>query len=182
MDTQITADTKNILLESAHFDMGLVRRACRALGLRSESSYRFERNVDFEGVLTGANRATDLLLQLTGGKLSGRGEISSKAKSAAVKVKVKISDIESLLGLEITPLKVKTWLDRLGFKVTAKAGVMTVTPPVSRADIGQDVDVIEEIARMIGFDRLPSKLPMIKTINIPVDKSRVRSRIKSAGF
>jgi len=169
-DTQITSTTKNILLESAHFDMGLIRRASRILGLRSDSSYRFERNVNFEGVLTGANRATDVLLQLTGGHLSGRGEISSKAKSASLKVKVKISDIEFLLGIKVTPLKVKAWLARLGFKVTAKGGILTVAAPANRADIGQDVDVIEEIARMIGFDRLPSKLPMIKMTNIPVDK------------
>ncbi len=166
-DTQVTADTKNILLESAHFDLGLIRRASRSLGLRSDSSYRFERNVDFEGVLTGANRATDLLLQLTGGHLSGRGESSSGAKKAASSLKVKMADIESLLGLKITPLKVKTWLGRLGFKVTAKSGILTVRAPGNRADIVQDVDVIEEIARMIGFDRLPSKLPMIKTTNIP---------------
>lgn len=169
-DTQITLGTKNILLESAHFDMGLIRRACRSLGLRSDSSYRFERNVNFEGVLTGANRATDLLLPLTEGHCSGREEISSKAKSAASQIKIKIADIESLLGLEITPIKVKAWLGRLGFKVKVKAGVLTVLAPVNRADIGQDVDVIEEIARMIGFDRLPSKLPMIKTTNIPVDR------------
>ncbi len=181
-DTQITSDTKNILLESAHFDMGLIRRASRGLGLRSDSSYRFERNVNFEGVLTGANRATDLLLQSTGGHLSGRGESSSKAKSAT-KLKVKIADIESLLGIKLDsrfpPLKpggrrgndssgkVKTWLGRLGFKVAAKAGGLTVIVPSHRMDVSQDVDVIEEIARMIGFDRLPSKLPMIKMTNIP---------------
>ncbi len=165
-DTQITAQTKNILLESAHFDMGLIRRASRNLGLRSDSSYRFERNVNLEGVLTGVNRATDLLLQLTGGRLSGRGEISSKVQSAA-KIKIKISDIESLLGIEVTYLQVKAWLARLGFKVTGKTGILTALAPSNRADIGQDVDVIEEIARMIGFDRLPSKLPTIKTINIP---------------
>jgi len=169
-DTQISAGTKNILLESAHFDLGLIRRSSRILGLQSDSSYRFERNVNFEGVLTGANRATDLLLQLTGGHLSGRGEIASKAKSAAAKIKVKISDIESLLGMKIMPGKVKTWLGRLGFKVTAKAGILSVTAPINRGDIQEDVDVIEEVARMIGFDRLPSKLPMIKTTNIPVDK------------
>ena len=169
-DTQITSATQNILLESAHFDMGLIRRASRTLGLRSDSSYRFERNVNFEGVLTGANRATDLLLQLTGGHLSGRGEISTKTKSVAVKVKVKIADIESLLGVSVTAIKGKAWLSRLGFKVTANSGILTVRAPSSRVDIQQDVDVIEEIARMIGFDRLPSKLPMIKTTNIPVDK------------
>jgi len=169
-DTQITADTKNILLESAHFDMGLIRRACRALGLHSDSSYRFERNVNFDGVLTGANRATDLLLQLAGGKLIGRGELSFKPKSAGTKIKVKVPDIESLLGVGITSLKVKAWLARLGFKVIAKGKILTVTVPSNRADVNHGVDVIEEIARMIGFDRLPSRLPMIKTANIPVDK------------
>jgi len=169
-DTQITAATKNILLESAHFEMGIIRRACRSLGLRSDSSYRFERNVNYEGVLTGANRATDLLLQLTGGKLSGRGEILSKAKNTATKIKINLSDIESLLGVSVTPIKIKGWLSRLGFKATASAKVLSVTPPVNRADVSHDVDVIEEIARMIGFDRLPSKMPTIKTINIPVDK------------
>ena len=187
-DTQITLDTKNILLESAHFDMGLIRRVSRALGLRSDSSYRFERNVNDEGVLIGANRATDLLLQLTGGHLSGRGEVSSKTKRAVTQIKVKIADIESLLGTEVTFLKVKLWLERLGFKVTAKAGVVTVLAPSHRADIGQDVDVIEEIARMIGFDRLPSKLPTIKMINIPVDKksceikNRVRRTLTAGGI
>jgi len=168
--TQITKDTKNILLESAHFDMGLIRRASRALGLRSDSSYRFERGVDFEGVLTGANRATDLLLSATGGQLSGRGEVSSKAQRVAAKVKVKISDIESLLGVAVTPSQVKMWLSGLGFSVTAASQILTVKAPRHRADIQQDVDVIEEIARMIGFDRLPLQLPVIKSVNIPVDK------------
>ena len=185
-DTQITAVTKNILLESAHFEMGIIRRAARSLGLRSDSSYRFERNVNFEGVLTGANRATDLLLQLTGGDLFGRDEICLKAKRPAVKIKVGILDIESILGIKVTPLKVKAWLKKLGFKATSKTGVLVVTPPNNRGDIAQAVDVIEEIARMIGFDRLPSQLPKINTNNIAVNK-RPRSikdmirRILTAG-
>jgi len=170
MGTEITAGTKNILLESAHFEMGLIRRACRSLGLRSDSSYRFERNVNFEGVLSGANRATELLLQTTGGRLSGRGEISANTKKVTTRIKLKVADVESLLGVKVTPLKIKAWLAKLGFKVTAKTGILTVTPPGGRTDIQQDVDVIEEIARMIGFDRLPSSMPLIKSTNIPVNK------------
>ena len=169
-DTQITLGTKNILLESAHFEMGIIRRASRSLGLRSDSSYRFERNVNFEGVLIGANRATELLLQLTSGRLSGRSEISIKIKNSTTRIKVKIADVESLLGVKVTPAKVKAWLDRLGFKLTATAGTVIVTAPINRGDITQDVDVIEEIARMIGFDRLPSQLPTISMDNIPVNK------------
>jgi phenylalanyl-tRNA synthetase beta chain len=169
-DTQITTATKNILLESAHFDLGLIRRASRSLGLRSDSSYRFERNVNIEGVLTGADRATDLLLLETGGRLAGRAQAGAKATKTSGKVKVRVSEVESLLGIKAAPLKVKSYLTRLGFKLTAIAGGFEVTPPGNRTDIVQDVDVIEEIARMIGFDRLPSRLPVIKTVNISVDK------------
>ena len=187
-DTEITSLTKNILLESAHFDMGLVRRASRILGLRSDSSYRFERNVNYEAVAIGADRATGLLLELANGKLSGRCEIAAKTKTKAAKIKVKISDIESVLGLEVTPVRVKTWLSKLGFKVTATAGVLTVTPPSTRADVAQDVDVIEEIARMIGFDHLPLKMPTVKTVNIVVDKrpreikEKIRRIVAAAGI
>jgi phenylalanyl-tRNA synthetase beta chain len=168
--TQITAETKNILLESAHFEMGIIRRGCRTLGLRSDSSYRFERNVDFEGVLTGANRAVDLLMQSAGGRLAGRGEMVSKAKSRPAQIKIRARGIEDLLGVEIALTKAKAWLVRLGFKVSVNAGIMTVMAPSHRPDIRQDVDVIEEIARMIGFDKLPSRLPEVKAVNIPVDK------------
>ena len=170
LETQITLGTKNILLESAHFDMGIIRRACRTLGLRSDSSYRFERNVNFANVLTGANRAAGLLLKQAGGRIVAREEVAVKVKSVAVKIKVRTSDIESLLGTAITSIKVKTWLSKLGFKVTVLGGILTVRVPDHRADVGQDVDVIEEIARMIGFDRLPSSMPVIKAVNIPVDK------------
>ena len=186
-DTQITASTKNILLESAHFEMGIIRRACRSLGLRSDSSYRFERNVNFEGVLTGANRATDLLIAQTGGHLSRRDEISINAKSIATKIKVKIADIESLLGIAVKPVQAKTWLSRLGFKVTTSAGALTVTAPDNRADIQADVDVIEEIARMIGFDHIPLELPHVNMVNIVVDqgpreiKNKIRKVLMAGG-
>jgi len=168
--TEITAATKNILLESAHFEMGLIRKACRSLGLRSDSSYRFERNVDFDGVLTGANRATELLLQLTVGRLDGRAELNFKAKTSSRKIKLNLTQVESVLGLKVTPTQVKAWLSRLGFKVVGKAKVLSIIAPHNRADVQQDVDVIEEIARMVGFDRLPFKMPVIKAVNINVNK------------
>lgn len=188
LGTEITAATKNVLLESAHFEMGIIRRACRSLGLRSDSSYRFERNVNFEGVLTGANRAVDLLVQLTGGHVAGRGQAEIKASQVSQKVKVKIVDIESLLGIKVTASQVKMRLSRLGFVVSVKGMEVTVVPPGNRGDISQAVDVIEEIARMIGFDRMPSQLPTIKMSNIYVDKrpreikSQIRQVLTSAGL
>ncbi|MDE1921280.1 MAG: phenylalanine--tRNA ligase subunit beta [Candidatus Omnitrophica bacterium] len=187
-DAQITAQTKNILLESAHFEMGIVRRACRRLGLRSESSYRFERNVDLDGVLTGAGRAVDLLLQTTGGHLGGRAEIFSKTRISRPKIKVRISGVKELLGIEVAPAKVKGWLVQLGFKAAIKAGILTVVPPSNRADVAQEADVIEEVARMVGFDRLPAQIPVIKSANITVDarpreiKTDIRRALTAAGM
>jgi phenylalanyl-tRNA synthetase beta chain len=120
-------------------------------------------------------------MQFTDGRLAGRGEIESKAQRPLTKVKIKPQDIECLLGMEVPPLKIKAWLERLQFKVGIKAGTLTVMAPSHRPDIRQDVDVIEEIARMIGFDNLPSRLPEVKAVNIPVDKrpSEIKAQLRS---
>lgn len=178
--TQITSETRNIFLESAHFEMGIIRRGCRTLGLRSDSSYRFERNVNYEGVLAGADRAVDLLLQLTAGRLTARAEVSARVKQPGTKIRLTLKDIEDLLGAPMEAAKVKAWLEKLGFKLTLKGGVMTVAVPSHRPDVRDIVDVIEEVARMIGFDRLVSALPEIKAVNIYVDKkpSVLKGRIR----
>ncbi len=169
LHSQITPQTKNILLESAHFDMGLIRRASQSLGLRSDSSYRFERRVDMEGVLAASLRAVDLLHQMTGGKISGRQEIKARQARSARPMTIKTAEIESLLGMSLSLAKIKAWLIRLGFKVKTGSSTLTVTAPSHRADIRQAVDVVEEIARMVGFDRIPCRLPTVKSINIPHD-------------
>ena len=171
--TQITAATKNILLESAQFDMGLVRRASRKLGLKSDSSYRFERGVDLDGVLTAANRATDLLLKLTQGKFAGRADTAAGKKSPAQNISLSESGIEQLLGTKISSTAVKSALSRLGLKVTAKNRNLKITVPGFRTDLKQPVDIIEEAARMIGYDRLAASFPNIQVANI-AERSRPR--------
>jgi len=180
--SEITSQTKNILLESAHFELGIVRRASRALGLRSDSSYRFERNVNVDGVLTGADRATGLLLELAAGRLAGRQEVSSKSKTASRTIKLKVAEIEDLLGHPVTASQAKRALVRLGFNVTAQGAALTVVSPSTRLDVNQAVDVIEEIARIIGFDHLSSKMPTIKSQNITVDQRprQVKEKIRQA--
>ncbi len=167
-ESEITAQTKNIVLESAQFDMGLVRRASRTLGLKSDSSYRFERGVDYEGVLTGANRATDLLLEHLKGVLSDRIDVRStqiKTKMIAIFP----TEIEALLGTAVSAAQAKNMLSRLGLKVkTGAQGKLQVGIPDFRVDLNQPADLIEEIARMIGYDRLPLSLPTIAVANISV--------------
>ena len=174
LETGVTAATKNILLESAHFDMGLVRRAGRKLGLKSDSLYRFERGIDIEGVLTGANRATDWLLELTKGKITARTDINYTKKSAKQTITLSINDIEELLGTQVSASQVKSSLLRLGLKIiVSKSGGFKVVPPSFRGDLKQPVDIIEEVARIIGYDRLAMSFPHIQVANI-VPNSRPR--------
>ncbi len=173
-ETEVTELTKNILLESAHFDMTLIRRASRKLGLRSDSSYRFERNVDFDGVLMGANRATDLLLDLTHGHLAFRTDAAYGAKRTSKSIKITSQDVESLLGHKVSLAQIKTILVNLEFKISSSKNVLMVTPPSFRGDVKETVDLIEEVARIIGFDRLPTSLPHIKAKNVTISDRPIK--------
>ncbi len=170
MSAQITSATKNVLLESACFDAGLVRRASRALGLQSDSSYRFERGVDFEGVLLGADRATDLICSLTNAHVTRRTDCFKTVAASRRPLVVGISDIEGLLGTPLAPARIKMFLTSLGFTLRPSGkNIFRVTPPSWRGDVKAGVDIVEEVARMVGYDRLSEGLPVIKAVNIRVD-------------
>jgi phenylalanyl-tRNA synthetase beta chain len=167
LDTGVTADTKNILLESAHFDMGLVRKAARTLGLKSDSSYRFERGIDIEGVVPAADRATDLIMTLANGKFVGRSQSGLTDKTAKRSISITIDDIENLLGTKVSATDVKAALQRLGLSVKpGKANAYKVSVPNFRGDLKQPVDLIEEVARVIGYDNLDVSFPNIQVHNI----------------
>jgi phenylalanyl-tRNA synthetase beta chain len=168
--TEVTSATKNILLESACFDAGLVRRASRALGLQSDSSYRFERGVDFEGVLLSANRAADLICSLTNARVTRRTDCFKTVAASRRPLVIGVSDIEGLLGTPIAPARIKMFLTSLGFTLRPSGkNIFRVTPPSWRGDIKAGVDIVEEVARMVGYDRLSEGLPVIKAVNIRVD-------------
>lgn len=181
-DTEVSATTTNILLESAHFDMTLVRRASRKLGLRSDSSYRFERNVDFDGVLNAANRATDLLVDVTQAKVIARSDISISNKSTSKAIKITQEDVQNRLGISFPIATIKKILINLDFKVSGTGKALNVIAPCFRGDIKETVDLVEEVARIIGFDRLPTSLPQIKAHNLTVDPrpSKIKRSIRQA--
>jgi len=167
--TEVTLSTKNILLESAHFDMTIIRRASRKLGLRSDSSYRFERNVNWQGVLNGANRATDLLVDLTKGRVFSRRDVRYETKTSTKTIQISPERVEERLGLKVSLVKIRSILTSLDFIVISKAKALTVIPPSFRGDVKETVDLIEEVARMMGFDHMPTSLPQIKAQNLTVD-------------
>lgn len=171
--TQITSGTKNILLESAHFSQGLIRRSARTLGLTSDSAYRFERGVHWDTIERGANRAIDLILELAGGTVELRTDVVvQRPKTVKKSISVSQKEIEGLIGTPLPLAKCKNILTKLAFGVTTKGkDSLTVAVPDFRNDVTQPVDIIEEVARIIGFDNLPMTLPLIKASNIAVDKT-----------
>ena len=155
--SEVTADTVNILLESARFDGGTVRKTSRQLGLRSESSVRFEKGVDPNRVLPALDRAAALMAQLAGGLVTEGVAQAGTPGAEPARVKVGLAKINRYLGTELSSLEVKTIFARLGFAVdTLDGDVFEVSVPTRRGDIVRDVDLIEEVARLHGYDNIPT--------------------------
>ena len=174
-DTEVNSQTRNILLESAYFDPVLIRRAARKFGLSSDSSYRFERGVDLDSVRLWAQRAIALIQGIAGGTFFASADmVVAKKKVTEPKIKISVAEINRLLGAAVNLARCKTILNKLGFSV-ASAGKdsLSVKAPSFRRDIKAGVDIIEEIARVIGYDNLPVSLPTVRMANIENPKSRI---------
>jgi len=158
-DTEVNTETKNILLETAIFNPILIRRVSRKLGIKSESAYRFERCVDIYQSEEISRLALNLIIGISG------GECLFDKKSSAPKVRVKTISLDSnlpgkILGMDIPVVKIKGILSGLGFKVKGNKNFI-VTVPSYRQDVNTEADLIEEIARIAGYDLIPSTLPAI---------------------
>ena len=162
-ETEVTAATQNILLESAYFDPLVIRLAGRKLGLASDSSYRFERGVAIDMVSGGARRAISLIQEVAGGTPTAFADIfPGKKRNIKNRIKISVPKINALLDGDLTPSRIQGILKKLGFTPSLLKNVLQVTPPLFRSDIHAGVDVIEEVARIIGYDALPSTTPHIK--------------------
>lgn len=163
-DTEVTAKTKNILLESAYFDPVLIRRASRKLGLSSDSSYRFERGVDDNMVEGGASRAVALILENAKGVVTKRSDVAAAGgKKAQRPMAISADQINAYSGASFTAARYKGILKKLDFHVAGAGGkIFKVTPPSFRRDIREPVDIVEEVLRVIGYDRVPLSFPLIK--------------------
>jgi phenylalanyl-tRNA synthetase beta chain len=157
--SQVTRATRNILLESAKFAGASVRKTSRQLGLRSESSLRFEKEVNPEDVIAALDRAASLIAELTGGQIA-EGIVEARVGYAEpLHITLRLSQINSYLGTSLTQEEVQGILERLHFTYSVTSSdELVINVPNRRGDITRDVDLIEEVARLYGYDHIPTTL------------------------
>ncbi|MDQ3785251.1 MAG: phenylalanine--tRNA ligase subunit beta [Actinomycetota bacterium] len=158
-DSEVTEGTAEVIVESAYFDPASVAGTSRRHLLRTEASARFERGADFDAAPYAAARATKLLAELTGGRPAGEMTDAYPVPLERRSVSLAPQKTEALLGMRIPASQQVSYLESLGFRVTMGDATLAAEAPSFRPDIQRDVDLIEEVARLAGFDRLPSTLP-----------------------
>ena len=159
-ETAVTTATRDILLESANFNGPSVRQTSRALGLRTEASARFERALPPELALAGARRAASLIAELAGGSVHREWADVYPRPQQPVRVNLRPALIDDVLGTHVPLEEAESILKRLNFHVKVMGdGEWDVLPPVFRLDVTIPEDLVEEVGRVYGYDRVPPTLP-----------------------
>jgi phenylalanyl-tRNA synthetase beta chain len=157
--SSVSDATQAIFLESAFFTPDTIAGKARRLGLSTDSSYRFERGVDFGHSLQALERATALVLEICGGK-AGAITTSASQLPERKQVTLRYARLISVLGIDISAAQVGQLLTQLGFAYRETDGVFTVTAPSFRFDIEREEDLIEEVARLHGYEHIPALTPV----------------------
>jgi len=187
-NTEVNQNTKNVFLESAYFDPATIRRASRKLGLTSDSSYRFERNVDMETVSLASRRATGLICELAKGKFVKSVDIQTAKPKPQGKVLLNMEKLNRILGKDIAVNQTKSILQNLGFNIVkSKKDSLEIKTPSFRQDVTRQEDLIEEVARIYGYQNIALRLPAIKTTETELQltrmlKNKIREILVSEGL
>lgn len=170
----VAAGTRDLFLESAFFDTIAIAGKARSYGLHTDSSHRFERGVDSQLAREAMERATALLVEIVGGEPGPIVEVASQADLPQVApVTLRAERIVQMLGLELSAAEVERLLSALGLKVAASgAGQWRVEIPSHRFDLSIEVDLIEELARLYGYNRLPVRYPQARLAPQPQSEAR----------
>jgi phenylalanyl-tRNA synthetase beta chain len=186
-DSEISETTVDVLIESAAFDAVTVRTTARKLKLHSESSFRFERSPDPEAVDWASRRACELILKLAGGELAeGMLDAGSKPEAHGP-VSLRFAQVPRILGIDVPNDESRRILGELGCEeVSFDDEQVTVIAPSWRAELTRECDLIEEIARIFGYEKIPEDVAVPMTVSAPrpVDRvlERVRGVLMAAGF
>jgi phenylalanyl-tRNA synthetase beta chain len=185
-DTEVSDSTVNILLESACFEPLSIRTTARALTMKSDSSYRFERGIDPLLPPVAALRAAELILQTAGGHLlSGVLEAGSSGYSPK-QIELRLEKIERLLGVKFSPEQIVEALQRQHLSPQLRGNRVTCSIPSWRLDLNLEVDLIEEVARTIGYDKIPTRQEISIRLVPPQPElagiDTIRTALVSAGY
>lgn len=161
-DSEVGEDTVDLFIESAYFEPVQVRRTSRALALISEASRRFQRGADPEMPLYAANRACQLILELAGGELAAGALDEYPQQVTRPAIHLRYDETDKLLGINVAPDDQKRYLTALGFELLeSQNGTARYQTPSWRYDCALEADLIEEVARLYGYERIPTTVPRV---------------------
>lgn len=182
-DSEITETTKDVLLESANFQPASIRSTSKELALHTEASYRFERGADPEVVIAALDRASQLIVEIAGGTICKGVVDVYPGRKEPLKIRLRKDRVNFVLGTSIEVEEIEQTLSRLGFgiePIQTEVDNFEVIVPSFRLDITREIDLIEEIARVHGYDNIPTTLPKGDIPIPPPDKyEEVRKRIRN---
>jgi len=164
--TSVEAGCRDIFFESAFFTPGIIAGKARRIGFGSDSSHRYERGVDFENCVTALERATQLVLDICGGE-AGPVVLETAQLPVRKAVALRVSRVAKVLGIELSADSILGQLRRLGLACEIAGDVITVTPPSFRFDIEIEEDLIEEVARLFGYDNIPVQPSATRLFMLP---------------
>ena len=180
LHSEVTAGTQNILLESAYFHPAIIRRGSKKLNISTESSQRFDRGVDPNGLVLALDRAAQLIAELAGGTVE-RGVVDLYPKPIdPLNIILRIERVNHILGTSLSSGQVAVFMEKLGFKIDGDDPIK-VQVPTFRPDISREIDLIEEIARLYGYDKIKASIRIGGTFKSTQDlEEENTNKIKSA--
>jgi phenylalanyl-tRNA synthetase beta chain len=179
-NSEVSAPTTSVLLESAYFEPMTIARTARRLNLRSEASYRFERGVDRAGQVNAILLASELLGRVATAKQASPLIDVEPQSATERRIQLDIRSLDSLLGASIPPPEIRRRLKSLGARIEAEArNRLVVVPPTFRPDINEPADLAEEVARLAGLSEIPASLPQRATVTaVPNAERRFMKKLR----
>lgn len=186
-DSEVSDSTTDVLIEAAHFNPLSVRNTARTLNLHSPSSFRFERSIDSEHLDWASRRCCEIILQIAAGELATGSVDVGAAREKPQPITLRFKQLERILGIQIPVDFVPRTLTELGLEIMEETGdALTVTPPSWRHDLTREIDLVEEVGRIYGYDKVPdtARVPMAASYRPKRDRvlDRVRNVLVGAGF
>ena len=187
-NSEVTTDTTDVLIESAYFDPSSIRRTAKALDVQTDSSYRFERGVDRDGQVWAAARAAELIATLGGGTVVPGMVDAHPNPPSPTTVTLRPDRLQQVLGMEVPTDEVRRLLTAIGFDIKLDGDALRCTVPTWRPDVSIEEDLIEEVARLHGYDQIPEPQRVPVPSRAPTQHSsdalerQVRGLLRGKGY